>query len=47
MEALCGVSAACLTIYDMLKYTGQEMTIENIRLIEKSGGRSGHYKRSD
>jgi len=47
MEALCGVSVACLTIYDMLKYTGQKMTIENIRLIEKSGGRSGHYKRSD
>ncbi|MBN2130656.1 MAG: cyclic pyranopterin monophosphate synthase MoaC [Sedimentisphaerales bacterium] len=47
MEALCGVSAACLTVYDMLKYTGQDMTIEQIRLMEKSGGRSGHYKRSD
>jgi len=47
MEALCGVSAACLTVYDMLKYTGQDMTIEKIRLVEKSGGRSGHYKRSD
>lgn len=47
MEALCGVSAACLTVYDMLKYAGQEMTIERIRLLEKSGGRSGYYKRSD
>jgi len=47
MEALCGVSAACLTIYDMLKYAGQGMTIERIRLIEKSGGRRGHYQRSD
>lgn len=46
MEALCGVSAACLTIYDMLKYTGQDMTIGQIKLMEKSGGRSGHYKRS-
>lgn len=47
MEALCGVAAACLTVYDMLKYTGQDMTIERIELVEKSGGRSGHYKRSD
>jgi len=47
MEALCGVSVACLTIYDMLKYAGQAMTIERIRLIEKSGGRRGHYQRSD
>jgi cyclic pyranopterin phosphate synthase len=47
MEALCGVSTACLTIYDMLKYTGQEMTIERIRLLEKTGGRRGDYQRSD
>jgi len=47
MEALCGVSAACLTIYDMLKYVGHDMTIDNIRLVEKSGGRSGCYKRAD
>lgn len=47
MEALCGVSVACLTIYDMLKYAGQGMTIERIRLMEKSGGRRGHYQRSD
>jgi cyclic pyranopterin phosphate synthase len=47
MEALHGVAAACLTIYDMLKYTGKGMTIDNIRLLEKTGGRSGDYKRPD
>jgi cyclic pyranopterin phosphate synthase len=47
MEALCGVAAACLTIYDMLKYTGQGMTIDRIRLLEKTGGRSGRYQRQD
>jgi cyclic pyranopterin phosphate synthase len=47
MEALCGVAAACLTIYDMLKYTGKGMTIDRIRLVEKTGGRSGDYKRPD
>lgn len=45
MEALCGVAAACLTIYDMLKYTGKGMTIERVRLVEKAGGARGHYKR--
>jgi len=45
MEALCGVSAACLTIYDMLKYTHKAMTIGEIKLIEKTGGKSGDYKR--
>ena len=47
MEALHGVAAACLTIYDMLKYTGKGMTIERIELLEKTGGRSGDYKRHD
>ena len=47
MEALCGVAVACLTIYDMLKYTGKGMTIEQINLVEKTGGRSGNYKRPD
>jgi len=47
MEALCGVSAACLTIYDMLKYTGKAMTISNVQLLEKTGGKSGDYKRQD
>jgi cyclic pyranopterin phosphate synthase len=45
MEALCGAAAACLTIYDMLKYTGKDMTIERIELLEKTGGRSGDYHR--
>jgi cyclic pyranopterin phosphate synthase len=47
MEALSGVAGACLTIYDMLKYTGKGMTINQIRLLEKDGGRSGHYHRED
>ena len=45
MEALHGVAGACLTIYDMLKYTGKGMTIDGIQLLEKTGGRSGDYKR--
>lgn len=45
MEALCGVTIACLTIYDMLKYTGKAMTITQVELIEKTGGKSGDYKR--
>jgi cyclic pyranopterin phosphate synthase len=47
MEALSGVAGACLTIYDMLKYTGRGMTIDRIRLLEKTGGRSGDYRRAD
>jgi len=47
MEALTGVAVACLTIYDMLKYTGKAMTITRVELIEKTGGRSGDYKRQD
>jgi cyclic pyranopterin phosphate synthase len=47
MEALCGVSVACLTIYDMLKYKGKDMVISQIKLLEKAGGKSGHYKRQD
>lgn len=47
MEALCGVAAACLTVYDMLKYTGKGMTIDRIQLAEKTGGRSGDYQRPD
>ncbi len=45
MEALCCVSLACLTIYDMLKYTGKAMTINEVYLVEKTGGKSGDYKR--
>lgn len=45
MEAMAAVSVAALTIYDMCKAVDRSMTIEYIRLEEKSGGRSGHYKR--
>jgi cyclic pyranopterin monophosphate synthase len=44
MEALTAVSVACLTIYDMLKAVDKAMVIEDIRLIHKSGGRSGQYQ---
>jgi len=44
MEALTAVSVACLTIYDMVKGVERGMRIEGIRLIEKSGGQSGHYR---
>ena len=47
MEAMCGVAVACLTIYDMLKYAGKAMTISRVQLIEKTGGKSGDYKRTD
>lgn len=43
MEALTAVSVACLTVYDMVKAADRGMTIEAIRLIHKSGGRSGDY----
>jgi cyclic pyranopterin monophosphate synthase len=46
MEALTAVSAAALTIYDMLKAADREMVIGEICLVEKSGGRSGHYRRA-
>ena len=44
MEALTAVSVACLTIYDMVKAIERGMRIEGIRLIEKSGGKSGRYQ---
>jgi cyclic pyranopterin monophosphate synthase len=43
MEALTAVTVAGLTIYDMLKSADRAMHLEGIRLLEKSGGRSGHY----
>ena len=46
MEALVAVSAAALTIYDMCKAVDRGMEIGSIRLMEKSGGRSGHFVRS-
>ena len=45
MEALTAVSIGCLTIYDMIKAVEREASIEGIRLIEKKGGKSGHFKR--
>ena len=46
MEALTAVACAGLTIYDMCKAVDRSMVISEIRLMEKSGGRSGHFKRS-
>ena len=45
MEALCAVSVAALTLYDMVKAVDREAVIEQVLLLEKSGGKSGHYKR--
>jgi cyclic pyranopterin phosphate synthase len=47
MEALTAVSAAALTVYDMCKAVDRGMTITNVRLIEKRGGRSGIYRRRE
>ena len=44
MEALTAVSVACLTVYDMVKAADRGCRIEGIRLIEKSGGKSGNYR---
>ena len=44
MEALTAVSVACLTIYDMVKAVERGMRIEGVHLVEKRGGKSGHYK---
>jgi len=44
MEALTAVSVACLTVYDMVKAVERGITIEAIRLVEKLGGKSGHYR---
>ena len=46
MEALTAVSVAALTLYDMLKAIDRGMVISSVRLLEKRGGRSGHYRRS-
>jgi len=46
MEALTAVSVACLTIYDMAKAIDKNMEIGGIRLLEKTGGKSGTYRRS-
>ena len=44
MEALTAVSVACLTIYDMIKAAERGVRIEGIHLVEKQGGKSGHYQ---
>ena len=44
MEALTAVSVGCLTIYDMVKAADRGIRIEGIRLLEKKGGKSGHFK---
>lgn len=45
MEALCAVQVSLLTIYDMCKSVDRGMCIESVRLLEKSGGKSGHWRR--
>ena len=47
MEALAAVSVAGLTIYDMCKAVDRDIVVSEIRLVEKSGGRSGHYQRKE
>ena len=47
MEALTAVSVAALTIYDMCKAVDKDMIIDQVRLIEKTGGKSGHYLREE
>ena len=46
MEALVAVTTAALTLYDMLKAIDRAIVISSVRLLEKRGGRSGHYRRS-
>jgi cyclic pyranopterin phosphate synthase len=46
MEALTAVAVACLTLYDMLKAADKAMTIEAVRLVSKTGGASGDYRRA-
>ena len=47
MEALTAVSVACLTIYDMVKAIERGMRIEGVRLVEKRGGKSGHWRAAE
>ena len=47
MEALTAVSVACLTVYDMVKAVDRAMRINDVRLLEKAGGKSGEYRASD
>lgn len=47
MEALTAASVAALTLYDMCKAVDRGMVVDNVRLLEKKGGRSGHWSASD
>ena len=47
MEALTAVSIACLTLYDMCKAVDRGMVISDVKVLEKEGGKSGHYKAQD
>ena len=47
MEALTAASVAALTVYDMTKALDKSIEITGLRLVEKTGGKSGHYKRGD
>ncbi len=47
MEALTAVHIACLTVYDMVKAVDRGMTVENIHLLTKTGGKSGDYRRAE
>jgi len=47
MEAMVAVATACLTVYDMVKSVDRTMTIEGVRLLEKTGGTRGDWKRPD
>ena len=46
MEALTAVSVACLTVYDMVKAIDREMSIGDVRLVSKTGGTRGDWRRS-
>ena len=47
MEAMVAASVALLTVYDMAKGLDRGMVVEDVRLLEKSGGRSGHWRHED
>lgn len=47
MEALTAVAVGCLTVYDMVKAVDREMTIEEVRLVSKTGGTRGDWRRSE
>ncbi len=47
MEALCATQVALLTIYDMCKAVDRWMVIDQVKLMEKEGGKSGHWKRNE